>query len=98
MESPYVHSGSQVALLGEHPSPQSVQRFSVEKQVSADMPPALILAASDDDLVPVENSLALYSAMHRVGVPVSLHLFTRGQHGFSSFTSRRMAGRDLGTG
>ncbi len=82
MELPYAHGGSRTALLGENPSAQSVQRFSVEQQVSADMPPALILAATDDGLVPVENSLALYAAMHRLAVPVSLHLFTRGQHGF----------------
>jgi acetyl esterase/lipase len=82
MEPPAAHAGSRDALLGLHPLPELVERFSVEKQVSSDTPPALILAASDDDLVPVENSLALYAALHRHGVPASLHLFVRGEHGF----------------
>ena len=30
----------------------------------------------------VENSLAMYSALRRLGVPVEMHLFERGKHGF----------------
>jgi len=82
MEPPAVHTGSRTALLGPHPSAELIERYSVEKQVTSDTPPALILAASDDELVPIENSLALYSALHRQGVPTALHIFATGEHGF----------------
>ena len=34
--------------------------------------------------VPVENSLMLYAALHKVSVPVELHIFEKGPHGMST--------------
>ena len=42
----------------------------------------LLIHAADDPSVPVENSLLLFSALRRAGVPASLHVFDSGGHGF----------------
>jgi acetyl esterase/lipase len=44
-------------------------------------PPAFLAQCSDDP-VGVENSVRLYLALERAGVPAELHVYTRGGHGF----------------
>jgi len=73
-------------LLGDHPSAEAIQRFSVEKQVTAETPPTLILAATDDESVPIDNGIMLFTALHRAGVPASLHFFPRAGHAFFLLT------------
>jgi dipeptidyl aminopeptidase/acylaminoacyl peptidase len=50
-------------------------------QVSRDTPPAF-LAHTGDDPVPVANSILYYQALQRAGVPVEMHLFPEGGHGY----------------
>ena len=57
--------------------------YSLEHKVRADAAPSFIWATTTDDCVPVENSVLLYSALHRAGVPAELHLFSEGGHGMS---------------
>jgi acetyl esterase/lipase len=52
------------------------------RPVPADAPPLFLAAATDDPLVPVDHSLALYAAWRAVSRPVELHLYARGGHGF----------------
>mgnify|MGYP003704007201 CR=1 FL=1 len=40
------------------------------------------LHAVDDKTVPVENTLAMFSALKAAGVPVEMHVFEEGGHGF----------------
>ena len=47
----------------------------------ADVPPTFI-AQADDDIIGTENSLRLYTWMRARQLPVELHLFSRGGHGF----------------
>jgi acetyl esterase/lipase len=44
-------------------------------------PPLFVLAAADDPLG-IDGSLALHEAWRSAGLPVELHLFERGSHGF----------------
>jgi acetyl esterase/lipase len=83
MEEPFVHKGSRVALLGNQPSPELVERLSIEKHVRKDMPPVFIAATMADQSVPVENSLRLYEALRRANVPAELHVYAQGSHGNS---------------
>jgi acetyl esterase/lipase len=82
MDSRITHSGSRDALLGPNPSADQVRLFSNELQVSEQTPPTLILHATDDQLVDVDNSIVFYEALRHAGVPVEMHLFEKGQHGF----------------
>ena len=76
------HSGSREQLLGENPSEELVARLSADEQVSAETPPTLLIHAIDDRSVPVENSQRFYEACRKQGVPVEMHLYERGGHGF----------------
>ncbi len=69
-------------LIGKAPSEQLVKRFSNQLQVTAKTPPAIIIAALDDDVVPVEHSLMFYKEMQKGNVPCEIHTYTKGGHGF----------------
>jgi dipeptidyl aminopeptidase/acylaminoacyl peptidase len=48
------------------------------------MPPSFLCLAMDDDVVPpVENGITMFNALHAAKVPVEMHLFQQGGHGFS---------------
>jgi len=82
--SPYTHAPSRENLLGDqNPSERKLDSLSNEKQVTTATPPAFIVHAGDDKTVPPENSVLLYIAFRRVGVPAELHLYERGGHGFA---------------
>jgi len=77
------HSGSRRNLLGEDDSPELRARYSAELNVTADTPPIILIHAADDKGVPVQNSLALYAALLEHDVPVEMHLYPNGGHGFA---------------
>jgi len=81
MKDPYAHAGSRKNLLGKHPSPELVDRYSTELQVTKNTPPAFLLTTWEDGAVPAENSLGFFAAMHRAGVPAEMHVFEKGPHG-----------------
>lgn len=81
MQDDYTHKGSRKNLLGENPDPVLVERYSLERQVTADTPPAFLVHTTDDQVVPVENTIQLYLALHKAGVPVEMHVYEKGAHG-----------------
>jgi acetyl esterase/lipase len=84
MEGPHAHAGSRRSLLGERPSAALVDRLSIERHVTAATPPVFIVHTAEDKSVPVENSLMLYEALRKAGVPVEMHLYEKGAHGFGT--------------
>jgi acetyl esterase/lipase len=89
MTEPYAHRGSQLALLGPQSTPERQREFSLELQARPEHPPHLLLHASDDKTVPVQNSELLAAALRRAGVAAQLHLYPSGGHGFRSGESTR---------
>ncbi len=77
----YAHMGSRINLLGEHATPVEIAALSPELHVTADTPPAFLLATSDDQTVPVMNSVLMYSALVAAKVPAEMHLYQHGPHG-----------------
>jgi len=63
-----------------------LELLSLEKQVTAHMPPTFIWHCAGDESVPVENTLLLTAAMQREKVPYACHIFTGGAHGISMCT------------
>ena len=63
--------------------PELRELLSLEKHVTAQMPPAFVWHCTDDKDVPVENTLLLVSSMRKAGVPFECHMFTGGAHGIS---------------
>lgn len=87
MEQGVTHQGSRENLLGKQPSDELVRLYSNELQVKADTPPAFIVLAADDDVVPVANGLRYYQALADKKVPSELHCYPSGGHGFGILDS-----------
>ena len=79
----FPHADSRRCLLGaeKYDDQRLVRRFSCEMNVTKDTPPAFIWHTAADNLVPVENSLMLASALAARGVPYEMHIFAEGEHG-----------------
>ncbi|MDZ7607395.1 MAG: alpha/beta hydrolase [Cyclobacteriaceae bacterium] len=82
MSESFMHSGSAKNLIGAHPTEEQKLRFSNEKQVTADTPPAILIHSSDDKAVPVANSIVFYQALNAHGVSAELHIYNSGAHGY----------------
>jgi acetyl esterase/lipase len=82
MEAALAHPGSRELLLGAKPSAEDEAAHSPDRNVPVDAPPHFLLHAEDDDVVPVENTLRLHAALRVRKVPVEMHLFANGGHGF----------------
>ena len=76
------HLGSRDNLLGKNASKLLVDKFSNELQVSQNTPPAFLVHAGDDDVVPVENAIRYYQALNKNKVKAELHVYPSGGHGF----------------
>ena len=50
--------------------------------VAGNTPPTFLLQAENDPVDSVNHSLAYYTALKRAGVPVEMHLYAQGGHGF----------------
>ncbi len=79
------HQGSAVNLLGEHPDQALTDRFSNELHITPDTPPAFLVHASTDAVVPVANSLVFYNGLQREKIPAALHIYSKGEHGFLTY-------------
>jgi acetyl esterase/lipase len=78
----FTHQGSKRMLLGENPGNELVTLLSNELQVTKDTPPTFLVHTSNDESVPVENSLLFAEALRKAGVQFELHVYERGKHGF----------------
>ncbi len=86
MDERVTHKWSCRNFLGEEgqKNPDLVNDFSTDKAVRRHLtPPALIIMASDDRLVPpVTNGVAYYSAMRNAGNECAMYIYPTGDHGF----------------
>lgn len=82
MQADITHRGSRENLIGKNPSEELVNKYSNELHVNAQTPPAFILHSSDDGGVSVENSIRYYQALVKNRVPVALHCYPVGGHGW----------------
>jgi lysophospholipase L1-like esterase len=80
------HKWSCLNFLGEEglKDPELVRDFSTMNAVRGHLtPPALIISASDDRLVPfVTNGLEYYKAMRNAGNDCAMYVYPTGDHGF----------------
>ncbi|MEE1898286.1 alpha/beta hydrolase [Flavobacterium rakeshii] len=76
------HMGSRINLIGKNPSKELIEQYSNELQVTGKTPPAFLVHAADDGLVPIGNSIAYYQALLKNGVLSEMLLYPHGEHGF----------------
>lgn len=79
------HSGSRANLLGKEPTPELVDSFSSEKQVTAETPPTFLTHAVDDKVVVSDNSLHFYEALLAHQVPAKYLELPSGGHGLNGY-------------
>ena len=77
------HVGSKKRLIGDQLKETDVLFFSNELHVNSHTPKSILFHAGDDKTVPVENSLLFYKELSRHNVPAELHVYSKGEHGFS---------------
>ena len=86
MDERVTHKWSCRNFLGEEgqKNPALVREFSTDKAVRRHLtPPAIIIMANDDRLVPpVTNGVAYYSAIRNVGNECTMYIYPTGDHGF----------------
>ena len=82
MEQGVTHKGSRQNLLGSSPKRKLVARYCNERHVKSSTPRAFVALADDDKVVLPLNSLNYCQELYAAGVPVSIHLYPSGGHGF----------------
>lgn len=79
------HQGSRVNLLGTNPSPELIELFSNQQQVTAQTPPMFLAHALDDRPVPPENSRSLFAALQSAGIRSKYLELPSGGHGINGY-------------
>lgn len=76
------HSGSMRNLLGETPSSEKIVYYSNNLHVTNATPPTFLISATDDFVSP-ENSILYFQACRMNKVPVEMHIYEKGGHGYA---------------
>ena len=84
MENGITHQGSRTNLLGSSLSIEMINNFSNEKKIDASTPKTFIVHATDDQSVPVENSINYYLELKKNKISAEMHLYEKGGHGFGT--------------
>lgn len=82
MDPTITHKGSRNNLIGLNPEPELVERYSADRNVDENTPPAIIVLSADDKTVDPENSLRYFKALRRNGIPASMFIYPTGKHGW----------------
>lgn len=87
------HHGTHKNLLGEKNMMKEkyLDRYSLDKQACRHTPPTFLALCSDDATVPAENSLRYYNKLIDCEVPVEMHIWPAGGHGWG-FSSEKFKG------
>src|SRR5665213_3376922 len=82
MQNSLTHKVSRRQLLGTNPSKETIDLYSNELQVNKNSPLAYITQAADDKVVYVDNSIIYFETLRHNNVPVEMHIYQKGNHGF----------------
>lgn len=79
--------------LAEWGRPEGKEIPDAPAMVTADYPPTFLFSTSDDQAVPVANSLAMLTALAQHGVGFESHIYRTGTHGISLAKAHTAKGR-----
>ncbi|MGN0634427.1 MAG: alpha/beta hydrolase [Oscillospiraceae bacterium] len=77
------HEGSIANLIQHKQDPELREFVSMEKRIGEQTPPTFLWHCSDDDCVPVENSLYYMTELSKNKIPFEAHIYPSGGHGLS---------------
>jgi acetyl esterase/lipase len=71
-------------LIAQHPAGVETNKSILAPylRIPAGTPPIFLVHAGDDAVAGAENSVVMYGALKRAGVPTELHVYAQGGHGF----------------
>lgn len=76
------HMGSfQYLLMKENPTEAELAKVNIDNYVNENSSPAFIVHTSNDDIVPVKNSISFANKLAEQGIKFELHIFPDGPHG-----------------
>jgi len=82
LEAPYTHTSTHKMLVGSHAPASENAAWSVQEFVNPQSPPFLLVQAEDDPISDPHNTLIMADACKREHVPVEMHRYSSGGHGF----------------
>lgn len=85
MERGVTHDGTRNNLIGYGDTPDNenlAAKYSLERQVTPQTPPTIIIYSSDDKTVPVMNEIRYYRSLLKNGVRCEMHAYPTGGHGW----------------
>ena len=75
------HAGSKANLIGKSADSAAIEAYSIEMQVGEAYPPSFVWQFDHDNMVPVENTQMLVSALESHGVAHEYHTYPGTIHG-----------------
>ncbi len=78
----FAHIGSFINLCGEE-NKELMKKVDVLNLIDENSAPAFIWSTFNDNVVPCQNAIEAALKYKEFGVPVSLHVFGKGEHGLS---------------
>ena len=82
MQDEIAHVRSRNNLLGKSFTEEKKDKFSMEKQMTSEMPPVFLVATKDDNVVNYQNSIVLKEALVQANILHDFVLYDVGGHGF----------------
>ena len=82
MRDNLTHRDSRKQLLGSEPTKEELDFFSNELHINEESPPAYLTHTADDTTVDVDNSIEYFEQLRKHKVPVEMHIYPEGGHGF----------------
>ena len=79
------HRGSFRNLLGSGFTEKDADEFSMEKLVSENTPPTILLLSDNDKTVPAAGAAMYYAALRYHGVKAAMYIFPEGGHGWGNY-------------
>ena len=70
-----------------------IEKYTLSNKVTPDTPPTFIVQSTDDNVVPVINSIIFYNRLVDNGVSAEMHLYPKGGHGWG-FSTTKFVSRD----
>ncbi|MBN1463798.1 MAG: alpha/beta hydrolase [Paludibacteraceae bacterium] len=88
MQDSLAHVKSRKNLLGKSYDKMMMDKFSMELQLTNDMPPVFLVTAKDDPVVKYQNSVVLNDALTKQKINHEFLLYEQGGHGFGMNVKR----------
>lgn len=79
------HKGSFRNLLGKKHSAKEADEYSMEKCVSENTPPTILILSDNDTTVPAAGAAIYYAQLRYYGVKAAMYVFPEGGHGWGNY-------------